>query len=1225
MIYDTSIYQDENIDYIYHIADIHIPNDNSRHPEYRSVFDSLYKKLKNNKKTKSLIVIAGDIIDKGDKITPDCIKLTKEFLENLSKIFPTIVIAGNHDDNVRGNSTKTDSITAILKDNQYPNLHYLNKTAIYNLGTNIALGVITVFNETMIDVNDFPKDRTKIGIYHGMVEGLTPEQNHNIPTGNYKFTSNDFKDYDMVLLGDIHKHYYLNDEKTIAYSGSLIQQSHGEHLNNHGGCIKWDLNKNTSTFLPIHNDYGFITLTYQNGKLNIPESYPKISRIRVKYLDSDYIDTNTINEKIKLLMPNTKNEALKIEYCNSNNNQVISNYINDEDLFRSYLNSTNYNELKKEKIIEIHNGFIKDLQKDEVISKSIWKLRYLKFKNILCYKTQQEIDFTKLCSIDNLWGILGKNAQGKSSILKIIIFALFGKIPDTPQPDIVNKKSKNKTINCEIQFSLLDVEYKITRTLSTVKLFKKIIDWQDISESNKTETEKQIINIIGDSDILLNTNISLQEQHGNLFNLQNKNQLDIVKKILSLDIYDKINAQVKNILKLLESDSNELIKEYQEEKDIISTKEFKLTEYKDLGIQKDKLDLLIENDNKKNEFIKLNKKIQHLNKNMIKPKQIYTQKDYNDLGIQIDKIETEKDDLLTKIVPIDPKLLKFNKTRNQDKIHSLTKKRDNLNNILNKINITTSEKELRNQRNLLTQSLKSENLSNLKDIIEETKKLKKNKKDLGILKKKIKCVLEFLKSNSQKQFEKIKSEYLNYQDIYKKYTKAQVNLENITQLYDSKLLLIKEDNFLYDDSCPKCLHNKKCSGRTKLDKELQDTLDKKNKREKKYLGLQDQINEMKYIEEEYQEMINLEKEIVLKENEKNKFENKIDKLNIDIEKLDIIIQNYNENQRNIEYNKGIKEEIKDLGTLIEEIEKKNQIELEVQKLNLDIDKLSIELEKYQLVEQQIIENKKINKKINKIKENLGNLNNKYAEILDSINDYENNLILLANQEKELEELNQDIEILGYDANLDSHNLNKRLQKVYGDLGIVKQDLDYINTLTEGIKEKEDKIKNYKLELDYYTSYQNITNWKGYPIFLIKKKLTILENQINRILSVSAHFKCKVVLDKKNNKKQNTDYTLIFYSIINNEKVPIKNCSGFERFILSIAIRMGLITISNYMTPNFFIIDEGFGTMDHKNQNNITDLFDNLKSQFELIFVITHIDELKQKIKNKLVIENYKIK
>ena len=46
-----------------------------------------------------------------------------------------------------------------------------------------------------------------------------------------------------------------------------------------------------------------------------------------------------------------------------------------------------------------------------------------------------------LGNIDSLWGILGKNAQGKSSILKIIIFSLFGKIPDTPQNDIVNKSS----------------------------------------------------------------------------------------------------------------------------------------------------------------------------------------------------------------------------------------------------------------------------------------------------------------------------------------------------------------------------------------------------------------------------------------------------------------------------------------------------------------------------------------------------------------------------------------------------------------------------------------------------------------------------------------------------------------------------------------------------------------------------------------------------------------
>ena len=36
------------------------------------------------------------------------------------------------------------------------------------------------------------------------------------------------------MLGDIHKYQYLNKEKTIAYSGSLVQQNFGESINLHG-------------------------------------------------------------------------------------------------------------------------------------------------------------------------------------------------------------------------------------------------------------------------------------------------------------------------------------------------------------------------------------------------------------------------------------------------------------------------------------------------------------------------------------------------------------------------------------------------------------------------------------------------------------------------------------------------------------------------------------------------------------------------------------------------------------------------------------------------------------------------------------------------------------------------------------------------------------------------------------------------------------------------------
>ena len=87
----------KHINYIYHLADIHIrPLD--RHDEYRHVFNNLYEFLHNERNIKeSLIVICGDIIHEKDKITPELILLLREFLKNLSNITDVILFSGNHD------------------------------------------------------------------------------------------------------------------------------------------------------------------------------------------------------------------------------------------------------------------------------------------------------------------------------------------------------------------------------------------------------------------------------------------------------------------------------------------------------------------------------------------------------------------------------------------------------------------------------------------------------------------------------------------------------------------------------------------------------------------------------------------------------------------------------------------------------------------------------------------------------------------------------------------------------------------------------------------------------------------------------------------------------------------------------------------------------------------------------------------------------------------------
>ena len=1220
----TDIYKKTNIDYIYHLGDIHIPNDNARHNEYREVFELLYAKLKNNKKTNSLIVIAGDIIDKGDKITPDCINLVKEFFLNLSNIFPTVIIAGNHDDNVRGNDTKTDSITAILKDNHYKNLYYLNETAVFNLGTNIAMGVITVFDERMLNSEDFPtNNRLKVAVYHGMVESLSVEQNHNIPSGDYRFTSNDFAGYDMVLLGDIHKFYYLNDNKTIAYCGSLIQQSHGEHLTQHGGCIKWDLNQKKSEFIPIHNDYGFITVNYKDGLLQVPASYPKISRVRVKYLDTDYIDSKIIKEKFNLQMPNTIIEALKIDYATKSTDQLISNYINDEDLFQQYLDTHNFPLLKQQKIIDIHNGFISDLSGNEIISKSIWKLRTLTFKNMLCYQQQQTIDFENLSQTANLWGILGKNAQGKSSILKILLFALFGKIPDTPKEDIVNKSSKNKSISTSVEFSILDVDYKVTRTLTTVKLFKRIEDWQNISDSKKTDTEDKINNIIGDIDTLINTSISLQEQHGNLINSSNSNQLKILKKILSLDIYDIICKQVKDIVKQLKKEYEKLDEEVDNDNQIIATKSEKNLAIAKLQQEKEELDVLIENDNKKQEFTKLSKKQNTLEKTIAKlsTNNVNLAESGSELVTlteEIATLETQKDALLSQITPIDKKLSNFNKNKNDKDIETQTAKKNTLVNDLNNITLPElDETTLQQDFYELSKSLKSENISNLADINKENKKLSKYNSDVAKLSEEYQELCNFLETNSELNSDSIKSDYLKYQELLKKLSKLQTESENINHSYQTKLNLLNKDTFKYNVSCQECQHNKKCAGITKLEEDISSLSNKLESLNLTIKNLATEIESKQQIEKTYQDLLNLEKEVETKNKQHSKLETKLDKLKLSIEKIEIIIDNFNSNQENKEYNKTIKIKLDELSNQLSNIKEHNSISLIIEKTQIKIDKLLNLTESYQNAENTIKQNKEYETQITKIKKNLANKKENYQELELKINEYHKNQDTITQSKTEIQNLATEINLLNYNPELDNRNLKSRLEKICGNLGITQNDLDKIQLLESTINQKTLTLNTIRTDLDNYKSYENITNWSGYPIFLIKKKLNILEIQINRILSIGAHFKCKVVLDEEKS-------TLIFYNIINDKQVPIKNCSGYEKFILSIAIRMGLITISNYMTPNFFIIDEGFGTMDHNNQHNIDNLFDNLKTQFELIFVITHIDELKQKIPNKLLIDNYQI-
>jgi DNA repair exonuclease SbcCD nuclease subunit len=89
-----------------------------------------------------------------------------------------------------------------------------------------------------------------------------------------------FKDYDLALLGDIHKRQFINKEETIAYCGSLIQQNHGEDIGK--GYLLWDMETLKSKYIEIPNDFGYYTINIDNGKLPDLSDLPKKPRVRIR-------------------------------------------------------------------------------------------------------------------------------------------------------------------------------------------------------------------------------------------------------------------------------------------------------------------------------------------------------------------------------------------------------------------------------------------------------------------------------------------------------------------------------------------------------------------------------------------------------------------------------------------------------------------------------------------------------------------------------------------------------------------------------------------------------------------------------------------------------------------------------------------------------------------------------------------------------------------------------
>ena len=1180
------------IEVIYHLGDIHIPGNPERGEEYESVLERTVKMIKKEEK-KKMIVIAGDLFHDKTKPYQEANVLARKFIKKLGDICEVVIIQGNHDVNI-DNESRTDSIESTLCELETKNkIHYLTENKIYEIN-GINFGLTKMTNETVTPIIKKNGARLYIGLYHGTLYKSKTDENYEFNDVN-RIKASDFKGYDIVMLGDVHKYQYMNKEKTIAYSGSLIQQHFGETIKNHG-MLLWDLKTKESRLIEIPNDNIFKThMITDINDTNIPDIEGKKCRLRLRYKKIERNELKkyekSIKEKYNIIVL-IKEEI--IDETEKRENIQEENILNKKfmDVYMDFIKIKNMKEDVNvtKKLLELVDGYEKETKKEK---KEI-KLHNIEFENLLTYGGNNKVNFEKMSGINIL---NGTNGLGKSSLIDIILFTIYNECSKGIGKDVLNiRYNKGYSI---LRLELNGKKYTIHRSIRgidkvSVKLFEGYLSKEEIISEIKKE-QKENNNDIDDENGKKNKSlkkaIKFEKQEYNDKNGKNmsnsgKKEIDIQIRELFGTYADMIMTSIilqvgenfidikesekkKLLMKILGLNLFELIKKYcdTEQKKYSSVKLLaKEKELTHLDYDKILLDLIT----KKGEIQKLLTDVNEEHMFVLKEKHIL---EHNTSGLNenMEKLNIEEKKIVENI---------NDKNKIIKKLESLLC--DKLNEVEKEKLLTEIEQE---QQKILeiTQNIKNSTNNNMimiqKEIEETTKKIEE-----------IKSIIEDIENDINDNDEKIEKIYeqnnIEKKDLVKTVKEHEKTQKIIDKKISEKVMLektlniqIENNKYLlehkFEDDCECC----------KMNKLIHDKI-----------GYLEKISN---IEKEIKQINYSSKDV-------NDITIKIEMLKkcIELDKNNVLLKTKNENNNTkllLENNK-------------------------LEKLNNDILNLN--------------ENDKYKKQIDDIKKTI--LSKK--QIIANLNEY----IKIINEKKILEENNELIKTKIKKYNDNKENL-MRLKKISEDEIKIysiktKYEREINNLIDEYVNKKNEherqKIlaEEYKKDIETMNIFKNILDMfnKGFMEYAIIKRLNLLETKMNNIIRTLSNYEIKMSVDKDNimihkivsdvandivndttNKIQKNKKT---NKIKIQKELNIKSLCGYERIVFNISMRLALNNMNIMTKNNFIIIDEGFSGADAVNIHKFPLVLETIKKEYDICILISHIDEIKNQGCNKLRID-----
>jgi exonuclease SbcC len=782
-------------------------------------------------------------------------------------------------------------------------------------------------------------------------------------------------------------------------------------------------------------------------------------------------------------------------------------------------------------------------------------LRSIQLENYRRFKFAQ-LDFP-----DGIVGIIGNNGAGKSTLMEAIAWALYGTEASRTGKDEIKTITAKISDVCRVilDFQIEDQNYRVVRELkgATSSGDASVLINKKVSARGTTSTNELIQKTLGmDYKAFMTSFFARQRELNALSDFQPYKRKELLTRMLGIETIDSALKNLRMDVRILEEKLN-LNKAYMKDKGKLESEKQ----------EKERILSSIEEDFKDKSQKLESKQIVLKDQEKLWEELKSKYDDYNFLTKEKTIKQTERSSFQNQLALQEKEkqsLLEL--ASEKEKLDPLLVSYDELKKNVSwydQLKIKAEHKEVTlNQVRNLEKSVASDQLR-LTALEKELVNKKQVETSLSQLKEKLISV-EGKLEQAREIYVKLEASFRSIQDQKVRLESQMANIEKLgpNSVCDRCLRPMGED---YHKIRKHLLEEGAL-----LDEKLQILEKERNKIKESGKNLKFEKTES---EEEREGLQKSLEDLLGKEGERKNLENGLKEKSKDLLYLSEVLKNLGE----IDYDPKVHENLKREFDKLEKVkEKANQLASEIKRIP-QVEKIVSELQEKIRISTQ--DEEKLQARIKELEFS----EDEYKKV-----------------EKDLEDKRKNV----HEAQLLLKDLSHQLDMTKKEVAQIEEEIKKTEELGSEIK-KEEKERLYLEKLDLLFS--------DFRVSLIGRiRPTLSRYAKNLFLELCENRYQDLELDE--------DYEIYIYD--QGEKFSIERFSGGETDLANLCLRIAislLISESSGVDFSFIILDEIFGSQDAGRKENILSALTKLKNRFRQIFLITHIDDIKDSVENLIYV------